>query len=179
MLARMIPSWLDVAALVLIYAGMFAGMKIGAVSAFFDILGGAVGGWVATRAYPWLAESLNLSAGNAYFLSFFVVGGAFLAGGIFASERLEYYFLGLADKFWGAIFGMVLSFVMTASLIMPMLMAPGSSGQKLVERSPFAGWALRTTQKCFSVMPEALWTRFEPLLDPPHVLEVRKLLGEQ
>jgi uncharacterized membrane protein required for colicin V production len=175
MLLKLLPSWLDLGLLCVALAGLFIGMKIGVVSAFFDAAGGLAGGWVASRSYAWLADSTPLPPVAAYLAVFSVVAASFVVLGIVTSQRLAPYFLGLEDKFFGAFLGMALTFVMSTALLLPFLTARPD----MARRSAFAVYVVRTAQTYFFLVPQDQWLKIEPLLEAENVRRVRRFLEEK
>jgi uncharacterized membrane protein required for colicin V production len=168
-------SGLDIGVLLLSILGAFVGLQIGAVSALFDIAAGFAGSWTAARFYPSLAHFFP-NPSLAYFAVFAVTAGAIAAGGIAASQALERFFLGLIDKFLGAVFGIGLSLVFVSIVLVPMLLGQSPAVTAMVRRSAFAPYLVRATQKNFRLTPQDLWERVEPMLESEQVRRVRRLL---
>ncbi|MBI4396998.1 MAG: CvpA family protein [Elusimicrobia bacterium] len=169
-------SELDIALIGLAVLGTYLGMEIGVVSALFNILGGFVGSWAASRFYFPLLKFFPESPAKAYYLIFIVVAGGLVASGIWLSQRLERYFLGLIDKFLGALLGIVLSFAVSTALLFPLLAAQSPGALALFQRSAFAPFVMRTSQRLFRITPASVWNRLDPLLESEQVYRVRKLV---
>jgi uncharacterized membrane protein required for colicin V production len=169
-------SGLDVGLILLAAVGAVAGMKIGAVSALFNVLAGLVGSGVAARLHLTAAVSLGLSASAAYLTLFLFSAGVLVAAGILLSRALEAHFLGLADKFVGALLGVALSLVLASSALVPALLSESPAVQDMMRRSAFAPYLLRRAQARFRLAPDALWDRVTPVLESDRLRRVRELL---
>lgn len=169
-------SGLDVGILILSVFGAFLGMQLGVVAAFFDIVAGFAGSWAASRFYPPLAAAATVLPSLAYFVLFAVVAGVFVAAGIVFSHLLEKFFLGLIDKFLGALLGIALCLLFATSVLFPLMLDQSPAVQDMVRRSAFAPYTMRSAQRYLRLAPKALWERLEPLLESEQVRRVRKLL---
>jgi len=172
LIERLIPSALDAGIIALVVGGLFVGMKIGFVSALFDVLGGLVGSWAAGRFYVLLFPSVPAFA---YLTVFLMVAGALVGTGIWLSQKWERHFLGLEDKFLGGLLGMGLSYTLATALLIPALMSPRGD-RAWILRSPFAASCVKATQRCFFLMPKATWDKVGPLLETDGVGRARRLI---
>ncbi|HRY28871.1 MAG TPA: CvpA family protein [Elusimicrobiota bacterium] len=168
-------SGLDIGIVLLTVAGIFFGLKIGVISACFNILAGFAGTWVASRFYVVLSGYLPRPA-FSYFLLFIIVAAALVAAGILISQALESYFLGLVDKFLGALLGMVLSLLFSSVVLFPLVLEQTPAIKNLMRRSAFAPYVIRTTQRYGRLAAQDVWARVEPLLESDDLRRVRKLL---
>ncbi len=169
-------SGLDIGLLILALAGAFLGMRIGAVSAFFNILAGFAGSWAASRFHLAVLSAIEMSPSSAYLLVFCATAAALVAAGIVLSHLLQAFFLGLIDKFLGALLGMGLCLALATVALVPLLMEERPALRDLVRRSAFAPYLLRVTQKRLGLNPPDLWGRLDPLLESEQVRRVRRLL---
>jgi uncharacterized membrane protein required for colicin V production len=169
-------SLLDFALLLLALAGVFAGMRIGAVSAFFNFLGGVLGTWAAAHSYLPLAASFSLSPSFAYSLAFMPVAGFLIAAGIYLSQAWDRFFLGISDRVLGGLMGMALSLTAATSILFPLMLTRAPSHQDLFQRSAFAPYLMRSNQKCLRLIPGPQWKKIEPLLESEQLRRVRELL---
>jgi uncharacterized membrane protein required for colicin V production len=168
-------SGLDLGLLVLAVAGAFLGMKIGAVCALFNVAAGLAGSWAAGRFHVVLAAYVQAPA-LAYGLLFLAVAGVLVAAGVVVSQLLAAYFLGLIDKFLGAVLGIALTLVFSAGALMPLAAEGRSSVQKLMRRSAFAPYLLRSAQKYGRLASRDMWTRVDALIGSDDLRRVRRLL---
>lgn len=168
-------SGLDMGILLLSLGGAFLGMKIGAVSALFNILAGVVGSWAAGRFYVVLSATLPHPT-LSYALLFLVVAGSLVAAGVLLSHLLSRFFLGLVDKFLGALLGIGLTLVFAAATLMPMLAEPRPAVRGMMRRSAFAPYVLRTAQRYGRLATREMWDRVDPALGSENLRRVRKLL---
>jgi uncharacterized membrane protein required for colicin V production len=169
-------SGLDLALILLAVLGAFFGMKIGAVSAFFNVLGGFVGGWAATRFYLPVTALIQLEPTTSYLLVFLLAAGFFVLLGVIVSHALEFFFLGLVDKLFGALLGMGLSLMFVTALFLPMLLEQNSSTRQMFRRSSFAPYLVRTMQKYLDLAPPDVWDKLEPAIQSEAVLKARQAL---
>lgn len=171
-------SGLDVGFVLLALLGAFLGTKIGVVSAGFNILGGFLGSWAAARFHIALARFMPENPSAAYLLVFAAVAGACVAAGILLSHLLEDRFLGLADRFFGALLGMALSLMLAAVSLLPALVSstPSPSMRDMLRRSAFAPYLVRLLQRRLHVVPAAVWQEIEPRLESDDLRRVRRLL---
>lgn len=172
-------SGLDLGILVIAVMGALLGMKIGAVSAFFNIVGGFVGSWASSRYYVSLLDIFSNSPAMAYMAVFVLAAGSFVVTGIIMSHILERFFLGLLDKFLGAVLGMGLSLVMVTVMLIPFLLNQNPATQDLFQRSTYAPHMVRFSQNYFQIAPKILWVKIEPLLELRKMNQVRQLLEER
>lgn len=148
-------------------------MKVGVVSAFFDILGGVLGSWAASHFYLALLRFFPDDPSRCYVLIFAGAAGTCVGTGIWLSHRLEAHFLGLTDKFFGALLGLVLSLTLATSALFPFLMGRSPAALDMFHRAAFAPYVMRLSQKCFRVAPPELWALLDPLLEPDGVFRAR------
>ena len=125
---------------------------------------------------PGCAAPILGDAGRAYMAIFGVVAAALIALGVALSQLLERFFLGLFDRFLGALLGIALTLTLAASALFPPLLAGRPGFVRLIRRSAFAPYVMRTSQKYLNITPAALWERLEPSLEDEEVFRVRKLL---
>lgn len=168
-------SGLDIGILLFAILGAFLGMKIGAVSAFFNIVAGFAGSWAAGRFYVALLPFVPRAA-LAYGLVFLAAAGGLVATGIILSHVLASFFLGLIDKFLGALLGIALTLVFSAAVLMPALLEERPAMQKLMRRSAFAPYLLRTAQKYGRIATRDVWIRVIPALESDNLRRARRLL---
>jgi uncharacterized membrane protein required for colicin V production len=169
-------SALDAALILLAMAGCYVGMKIGVVSGTFDILAGWAGCAAASRFHGPVSHFLGEEPARGYVLIFLATAGALVGTGIYVSHALESFFLGLMDRFLGALLGMLLSLTLAASLLFPPLLARRPGFMAHLQKSPFAASVMRSSQRFLRVAPAALWEKLEPTLEPSDVHRVRRLL---
>src|SRR4051794_16819305 len=117
---------LDLAILLIVPMASWVGLRIGTVSAAFDILGGLIATSIATRFYSGLSTVLHLSAPTTYFLAFALVAAGILWTGVVLSQRWERHFLNLWDRFVGAVLGIVLGLTLAGVALMPGMLNPRS-----------------------------------------------------
>ncbi len=175
--AAMFLSPLDVGILLLAVLGAWVGMKVGAVSTLFNTLGGLLGSWAASRFYS-SALSVFHSAFLAYFIVFFLVAFTCVTAGVILSQLWENYFLGLSDRFLGAMLGILLSLTLVAVGLIPALMNDVPSARRLLRGSSFAPYLVRVTQKYFSLTSQSLWVTIDPYLESDRVRRVREILDK-
>ncbi len=169
-------SGLDIAIILMALFGAFVGLKIGAVSAFFCVLGGFLGGWAASRFSLFFMGFFPDAPSMAYMISFLIVAGGLMLLGIFISKILESFFLGLVDKLFGALLGMGFGLVMAAALCLPLAMTQRPSLRDIFHRSAFTPYLMRVTQKNMRMMPKTMWHQVESFIEPEKIKRMRALL---
>jgi len=157
-------SWIDLLIILFVALGAYVGSLIGTVCAIFYILGGLFGSAAAARLA--LPVGLMITSGPGapfigYMIVFVLVAVLLSVFGIYLSCWLEEYFLGLYDRFIGAMLGILLSFVLAASLTLSWMIQPNPSFQERMSRSVLVPPLLRFVGGTLKVLPPHLMEQIQ------------------
>lgn len=139
--------------------GAYVGSRIGVVCAAFYILGGIAGSAAATRLYLTLGMRIPVGSHSPFFgymIVFLVVGGVFAALGIYLSRVLEKYFLGLHDRFVGGMLGILLSFVLSVSILVSLLIQPAPDFKMRASKSIIVRPLIQFSGKYLMILPHPM-----------------------